>query len=159
MISAASLQPIYSSIITHRSRLFFLCGSTTISLLALVGTQKSHDIRLDLLDQVLTGHLLGLRQTHDGQTSRRDISKTPLFAVDLVLTLAARNDERHGVGRVRRVRRARVWVDHLLSVTVVGRDSEDVAGFLAGVVDGLDGLVGGGDGLDGGVKVTGVTDL
>lgn len=115
--------------------------------------------RLDLLDQVLTGHFLGLRQTHDGQTSRRDVGETSLFAVDLVFTLAARDDEGNRVGRVRGVRCASVRVDHLLGVAVVGGDGEDVAGFLTGVVDGSHGLVGGGDSLDGGVKVTSVTDL
>jgi hypothetical protein len=114
---------------------------------------------LGVLDQVLTGHFLGLRQAHDGQTSRRNVGETSLFAVDLVFTLAARNNEGYRVGRVCGVRRAGVRVDHLLSIAVIGSDGEDVAGFLACVVDGSDGLVGGGNGLDSGVEVTGVTDL
>ena len=116
-------------------------------------------MHLDLLDQVLTGHFLGLRQTHDGQTSRRDIGETTLLAIDLVFALAARHDERYGVSRVRRVWSTGFGVDHLFGVTVIGRDGENVPGLLAGVVDGLDGLVSGGDGLDGCVKVTSVTNL
>jgi hypothetical protein len=50
-------------------------------------------------------------------------------------------------------------VNHLLGVTVVRGDGEDVAGFLTRVVDGLDGLVGRVNGLDGGVVDTGVADL
>lgn len=60
---------------------------------------------------------------------------------------------------MRRVRRARLGVAHLLGVAVVGGDEEDVAGGLAGFVDGADGGVGVGDGGDGGVEVAGVADL
>jgi hypothetical protein len=110
-------------------------------------------------EQALTGHFLGLRKTHDGQARGRDIGQATLVTGDIEFTLVASDDERDGVGGVGGVGRAGVRVNHLLGVTVIGGDGEDVAGFLACVVDGLDGLVGGGDGLDGGIKVTSVADL
>jgi hypothetical protein len=46
---------------------------------------------------------------------------------------------------------ARVRVEHLFGVAVVGRDEEHIAGFLTGLVDGAYGRICGGDGLDGSV--------
>lgn len=57
------------------------------------------------------------------------------------------------------VRLASLGVDHLLGVSVVGRDAENVASLLACLVDGLDSLVSGVDGLDGCIVDTSVADL
>lgn len=116
-------------------------------------------MHLGVHKQALTGHFFGLRKTHNGQTRRRDIRQAALVTGNVELTLVASDDERHGVGRVGGVRRTSVRIDHLLGVTVVGGDGEDVAGFLACIVDGLDGLIGGGDGFDGSIEVTSVADL
>lgn len=116
-------------------------------------------MHLGVLDQALTGHFFRLRKTHDGQTGRCDIGQAAVVSGNVELTLVTSDDERHRVGRVSGVGSASFRVDHLFGITVVGGDGKDVAGFLACVVDGLDGLVGSGDGLDGSIKVSGVADL
>ena len=50
-------------------------------------------------------------------------------------------------------------VKHLLGVSVIGRHTQDIAGLLASIVNGLDSLVGSSDGNDGGIIHTGVANL
>ena len=57
------------------------------------------------------------------------------------------------------MRIARLRVDHLLGVTVVRGDEEDIAGLLAGLVHDADSLVGVVDGLNSSVVNTGVANL
>ena len=46
------------------------------------------------------------------------------------------------------VRVSSLCVDHLLCVTMVGSDEQDVSSLLASLIDRADGLVGGRDGLN-----------
>jgi hypothetical protein len=58
-----------------------------------------------------------------------------------------------------RVRGARLKIDHLLRITVVGRYDQGVPCLLACLVDRTDGRVGVGDGLDSRLKDTRMADL
>jgi len=50
-------------------------------------------------------------------------------------------------------------VNHLLGVTVVSGDKQDVSSLLAGFVDRADGLVGSGDSFNGRIQDTSVANL
>jgi hypothetical protein len=112
-------------------------------------------------------HTLRLLQPHNIKDSGCDIAKRPiLFIFLLVLILdetqnlrVASHDEWDLVSRVCGMRITGLGVLHLLGVTVVGSDEEDVAGLLAGFVDNTDGLVSVSDGDYGGVVDTCVTNL
>ena len=60
---------------------------------------------------------------------------------------------------MRSVRVSCVWVNHLLGITVICSDEQDVTGLLAGLVDRADGLVGSRDGLDRCIQDASVANL
>ena len=75
------------------------------------------------------------------------------------LLIVSRHDERYLVGRVCSVGLLRLGVDHLLSVSVVGSDEQNVARLLACLVDDADSLVSVLDGLNGSIIDTSVANL
>lgn len=111
---------------------------------------------------------LRLRKTEDGEDRRCDVCERALLFLLPILLLVldeaqhlrvTGHDERNFVRGVRRVRRARVRVDHLFRVSVVRSNEEDVPSLLCGLVNGSHRLVGSGDSLDGRVIDSGVSDL
>ena len=52
-----------------------------------------------------------------------------------------------------------LFVDHLLGVSVIGSDEQDISGLFAGFEDRPDGPVGGRDGLDRRIQYTSVANL
>lgn len=51
-----------------------------------------------------------------------------------------------------------LWVQHLLGVSVVGSDTQNVASLLASVIDSLDSLVGSSNSDDGSIVITSMAD-
>ncbi len=113
---------------------------------------------------------LWLVEPQERQHSRRDITQRALFLVLLPVLvvrerergaalLAPREDERDFVGRVGRVRRARLGIDHLLRVPVVRGDEQRVSRLLARGIDRADRLVRMRDRLDGRIKDARMPDL
>ena len=70
-----------------------------------------------------------------------------------------RHNERDFIGRVRRVRRARLEIHHLFRVAMVSGDEQRVACFLARRIYNSDSLVRMRDRLYGGVELARVADL
>ncbi len=113
---------------------------------------------------------LRLFESEQRQHRRRNITKGAfLFALLSVLVirerasglgvLRPRDDERDLVGRMSRVRGARLQVYHLLRITMIGGYDECVARLLARLVDRTDRCVGVGDGLDSRFKDARMADL
>ena len=113
---------------------------------------------------------LRLFESEQRQHRRRNITKSAfLFALLSVLVirerasglgvLRPRDDERDLVGRMSRVRGARLQVYHLLRITMIGGYDECVARLLARLVYRTDRCVGVGDGLDSRFKDAGMADL
>jgi hypothetical protein len=123
------------------------------------------------LSEPKTGELtLSLIEPKQRQHRRRDIAQCAfffaVFSVFVVrergsglVVLWPRNDERDLVGRMSRVRGARLQVNHLLRIAVVGRYDQSVTRLLARLVDRTDGCVGVGNGLDSRLKDAGMADL
>lgn len=100
------------------------------------------------------------------QHSRRNITQSTFFLLTVLVVckrvlgvFRSRDDERDLVGRMGRVWGARVQVDHLLRVSVVGRYEEGVTRLLARFIDRADGRVCVGDGFHRCVKDARVPDL
>ena len=91
------------------------------------------------MEQVLAGHLAAARDAEQAEHRRREIAELAAVAQ---LCARERDDERHGVRRVRSVRRA-VGLEHLLGVAVVGGDERDAPGPLDGREDHAERGVGG----------------
>lgn len=105
-------------------------------------------------------------QTKDIQHGRGDIAEGSLLLLAVLLVYrklellrVARHDEWHGICRVRGVRRTRLRVDHLLRVTVVGRNKQYVACLLASLVHGADSRIGMCDSFHSCLVYTSVPDL
>lgn len=113
---------------------------------------------LSLDKQAGTRHLLRLRQTHGRQDRRRHITQdTFITLLEAPALRRVGHDERHLVGGVAGLGLS-VGELHLLGVSVVGRDEQDVALLLARLVDLADGLVGGLDTDEGCLVHTRVAD-
>jgi len=65
---------------------------------------------------------------------------------------------RDGIGCVRRMRAAGLWIAHQLAVAMVGREEQRAAGFANGVGNPAETRIHRLDGLDGRVQLAGVTD-
>jgi hypothetical protein len=126
--------------------------------------------RLHIRQSQRSERTLRLLQSKQSQQRRRNIAQRAflftLFSVFVVRErecplgiLRSRDDERDFVGRMRRVWGARVQVDHLFCVAVIGRYDEGVACLLARFVDRANGCVCVSDGFDGSVKDTRMPDL
>ena len=109
----------------------------------------------------MVARTLGLVESQERQHGRRNIAQGALFLVLLPVlvvreskcgVLGPRHDERYLVGRMRRVRRARLEIQHLFRVAVVRSDEQRVACLLARRIDSSDRLVRMRDRLDGGVE-------
>ncbi|KAG9527191.1 hypothetical protein KCV07_g538, partial [Aureobasidium melanogenum] len=112
-------------------------------------------LRLD--QQAGASHLLGLIKTHDSKNGRSNISKDTVGLLEAVALGSVGHDKGNLVQGVRGLGSV-LLVQHLLSVTVVGRDEEGVTALLALLVDLANGLVGLGASNDGGVVDTGVAN-
>ncbi|KAI6751744.1 hypothetical protein HG531_006440 [Fusarium graminearum] len=111
-----------------------------------------------LLEKGLSSHLLRLRQTHSGEDGRGDVTENTLGGLLEAPTLGVVGHEKgYLVGGVAGLGLA-ISELHLLSVTVVGSDEENVASLLATLKNLANGLVGGLTADDSGVVDTSVTD-
>jgi len=102
-----------------------------------------------LLEQALSVHLGGDIQAHDLQHSGGHIAERSLVVVELVLL--ARHHKRHTPTGVGGVRGREVVRQHLLGVTVVGSDEQDVVVLHAGLVNRSNGGIRGLNSLDSGL--------
>ena len=85
----------------------------------------------------------------------------PIFLVygELVFLRVSGHDERYRVRGMSRMRGSGIGVQHLLGVTVVGGDEQNVTCFLAGFVNCADRCVCFADSFDGGIVYSRVTNL
>lgn len=105
-------------------------------------------------------------KTHkEGKNRRGNITQSAgliffliIFRKGVLLGISGHN-ERNGVCCMRSVRVSCLMVNHLLSVTVIGSDEQDVSGLLASFIDFADGLIGGRDGLDSRIQDTSMANL
>lgn len=111
-------------------------------------------------------HTFRLGETQDVKDGRGNIGECTLLflAVFLIfkehkLLWIASHDEGNRVRSVCGVWVTGLGVDHLLSVTVVGSNEQNITSVLACLVDDADGLIGVGDSLHGSIIDTGVTNL
>ena len=72
-------------------------------------------------EQIVSGHLLRLRQSKQKQKSRRDVGQNSVFARENCCGIFGHVNEMHKVARVRGVGRA-IRIAHLLAIAVVGGD-------------------------------------
>jgi hypothetical protein len=107
--------------------------------------------RLD--QQAGTSHLLRLRQTHNCENGRGNITEDAVSLLEAVALGSVGHDKGDLVESVRGLGGV-LLVEHLLCVAVVGGDEERVAALLALLVNLADGLVGLGAGNDGSVVDT-----
>ena len=112
---------------------------------------------LSLDKEVVASHLLGLRKTHSRKDSRSDITKDTALLLEAPALRSVGHDEGDLVGSMGGLGLA-VRELHLLSVTVVGGNEEDVTLLLAALENLANGLVGSSATHDGGLVDTGVAN-